>query len=294
MAERRLPALVVGMVVLAALAFVATGIMADASLPGRLLRGGGFLAGPRAPTCAPAVVDGDAGEWVLADDVFADVYRAGENEGKVEARLHLRYDCRTDTIYALLLSAGDWPVLSRSSQTRLALDSANDDAPPLDFAWLEPGYDGNSSHARGWEAAFAAGPGEHLLWVAAHVVDEGLIQEVGTTQGGTLVALDCRQATNIYLSRLEAVPTGGRVRLEWETAWEVNNLGFNVYYGRSPDGPWTRLNRGLLASQAGAGETAGARYEFEHAGVDLEAENYYLLEELAADGVATRHGPVSP
>jgi hypothetical protein len=294
MAERRMPAMVVGTAVTAALAFVAIGTFLQDSLPGRLLRGEGIQPGPRAPTCAPAVVDGDAGEWDLGDDAFSDIYRAGQEESKVEARLHLRYDGRTDTIYALLLSTGDWPILQRRSQARLALDSANGDVPALDFAWLEPGYDGNGSHARGWEAAFVAGRGEHLLWAAAVVVDEGEIREATTPQGGTLVDLDCQQATNIYLSRLEAVPTGGRIRLEWETAWEVNNLGFNVYYGHSPEGPWTRLNRGLLASQPAPGDTTGARYDFVHAGVDLQTENYYLLEELAADGVAIRHGPVSP
>lgn len=294
MAERRLPATVVGTVVLAALAFVVAGLSLADSLPGRLLRGGGILPAPRPPTCAPAVVDGDAGEWVLADDAFADVFRAGLEEEKVEARLHLRYDCRTGTVYVLLLSAGEWPVLQRRSQVRLALDGANKELAPLDFAWLEPGYDGNGSHARGWEASFPAHPGEHLLWAAAPVMDEGAIHEASTPQAGTLLHLDCGQATTVYLSRLEAVPSGGRIRLEWETAWELNNLGFSVYHSDSPQGPWIRLNQGLLASRARPGDTAGAQYEFVHAGVNLEAENYYLLEELAADGVAVRHGPISP
>lgn len=294
MADRRLPAIVVGTVVAAMLVFVAIGAFWQGSLPARLLRGEGILPGPRAPTCAPARVDGDAGEWALGDDAVADIYRAGQEEGKVQARLHLRYDCRTATVYALLLSAGDWPVLLRRSEARLAIDSANEELAPIRFAWLEPGYDGNGSHARGWEAAFPADEGEHLLWAATLVMDEGELQQASTAQDGTLIILDCQQATGIYLNRLEAVLTGGRIQLEWETAWEVNNLGFNVYYGRSPEGPWTRLNRGLVPSQLAAGDAAGAEYAFVHAGVDLAAENYYLLEELAADGVATRHGPVSP
>lgn len=294
MAERRLPAIVVGTLVLAALAFVAAGVTLQDSLPGRLLRGGGGLPGPKVPTCAPAVVDGDAGEWVLADDIFADVYRAGQEDQKVEARLHLRYDCRTDMVYVLLLSAGDWPVLLRRSQVWLALDSANEKVPLVDFAWIEPGYDGDGTHARGWEASFSTTQREHMLWATTLVHDEGEIQEASTPEGGTLMVLECEDATAIFLRRLEAVPTGGRIRLEWETAWEVNNLGFNVYHSSSREGPWTRLNRGLLVSQPGPGDTAGARYEFVHAGVDLEAQNYYLLEELAADGVATRHGPVAP
>lgn len=294
MADRRLPTILVGTLVLAVLAFMAAGLFVEDSLPGRLLRGGGLRPEPRQPTLGQAVVDGDAGDWVLAQDAFADVYHAGQSHQKVEAKLYLRYDCRRSLMYALLLSNGDWPIVLRRSQVRLNLDSANDEVPLVDFAWMEPGYDGNSQHTRGWEASFATPQGEHLLWATALVADEGEVQEASTPRDGLVLSLACDQPTTIFLNRLEAVPVGGRIRLEWETAWEVNNRGFHVYHGRGADGPWRRLNQELIPSRAAREGAVRVQYEFVHAGVDLEAENYYLLEDVAADGVATRHGPVVP
>jgi hypothetical protein len=294
MAESRLPAIVVAIIALGALVFVAAGLIAADSPAGRLLRGESFRPGPKEAPSALAVVDGNGSEWVLAEDLFADLYRAGQENEKIQAQLYLRYDCRTNLVYALFLPAGEWPVLLRRSQVRLALDSASEEVPAVDFAWMEPGYDGNSQHTRGWEASFTAAPGEHLLWAAALVVDDGEVQEASTPNGGRAMILACDHSTTLFLKRLEAVATGGRVQLEWETAWEVNNLGFNVYHSSGRDGPWTRLNRELIESRATPQGIAGAQYEFVHAGVDLGADNYYLLEDVASDGIATRHGPVAP
>lgn len=294
MAERRMRAILVGIIALGALAFVAVGLIFADSLPGRLLTGEGLRPGPKQPAGGPALVDGQEAEWALAEEIFADAHRAGQESQKVEARLYLRYDCRTSRMYALFLSAGEWPVLLRRSQARLAVDSASQEVSLVGFAWIEPGYDGNSQHTRGWEASFDLAPGEHLLWATSLVVDGGQVQEASTPSTGTAMVLACDHTTTLFLRRFQAVPAGGRVRLEWETAWEVNNLGFNVYHSSERDGPWTRLNRALIDSRGGQEGTAGARYEFVHAGLDLQADNYYLLEDVASDGIPTRHGPVTP
>lgn len=293
MANRRLPALVAGAVVLAALASVAAGLIWDESLPGRLLRGRGVQPGPRHPTCGQAMVDGSAGEWSLDDDAFADVYANGQENNAVEARLYLRYDCRRELMHVLMLSSGEGISLLRRSQVQLALDSTNNPVRLVDFAWVEPGYGHDSGRARGWEACFPLPQGEHRIWVSARVLEDGEVREASTSQEGVPMALACDDKAPVFLSHLKAVPAGGQIRLEWETAWEMNNQGFNVYHSSSRQGPWTRLNRNLITSQA-AEDLTGARYEFVHAGVDLQTENYYLVEELAVDGIATRHGPITP
>lgn len=294
MAERRLRAILVGIMALIALVFVAVGLIFVDSLPGRLLTGEGLRPGPKQPTGGPAVVDGNRGEWILAQDLFADLYRTGQENQEVEGRLYLRYDCRRNLIYALFLPAGQGTVLLQRSQVRLALDRAGEQVPVVDFAWMEPGYDGNSQHARGWEASFAASPGEHRLWAAALVVDEGQIQEATMPDTGAAMLLACDHPTTLFLRRFEAASNDEGIRLVWETAWEVNNLGFNVYHSNARDGPWAKLNRDLIDSHATGEGTAGAKYEFVHVGVDLEADNYYLLEDVASDGILTRHGPVAP
>jgi hypothetical protein len=214
MAERRLPAVLVSIVALGAFAFVAIGLLFANSLPGRLLTGGGFRPGPRQPPGGPAVVDGHQTEWTLVDELFTDVHRGGEESEKVEAQLYLRYDCRTNLMYALFLSAGEWPIMLRRSQVRVALDSASEELPIVEFAWMEPGYDGNSQHARGWEASFAVNPGEHLLWVAALAMDEGEVEEANTPNAGLPVLLTCNHPTTLFLKRLQALPSSGRIRLE--------------------------------------------------------------------------------
>lgn len=294
MADRRLPALVVSAVVLAALAFVAAGLIWEESLPGRLLTGGGLQPGPRHPTCGQAVVDGSVDEWVMDDDAFADIYPGDQENGEVEARLYLRYDCRQELMYALLLSASDGVALLRRSQGQLALGSTRSPVRFVDFAWVEPGHGGDSGQARGWEASFSLPQGEHQIWASVRILEDGEVREVSMSPDGTLMALACDNMLPLYLSHLQAVPTDGQIRLEWETAWEMNNRGFNIYHSISRQGPWTKLNGKLIASQATVEDRTGAQYEFVHAGVDLQAENYYLLEDLDVDGIATRHGPITP
>lgn len=294
MANRQLPALVVGVMVLAALAFVGAGLGWEESLPRRLLTGGGFEPGPSHPTCGQAVVDGRIGEWSLENDAFADVSHGDPDTDGVEARLYLRYDCRRELMYALMLSAGEGVALLQRSQAQLALGSTNNPVRFVDFAWVDPGRGGDSGQARGWEASFSLPQGEHQIWASARVLEEGEVWEASTPSEGTIMALACDAAVPLYLSRLQAVPTAGEIRLEWETAWEMNNQGFNVYHSSSRQGPWTKLNRELIRSQVGAEDRTGAAYEFVHAGVDLQAENYYLLEDLDVEGIATRHGPITP
>jgi hypothetical protein len=87
---------------------------------------------------------------------------------------------------------------------------------------------------------------------------------------------------------------GGEVMVRWVTSSEVLIQGFHLYYATSKEGPWTRLNDGLIPSRVPEGEVGGARYEWGHAGPDLEGDNFYLLEAVDTEGVGRQHGPISP
>jgi hypothetical protein len=52
-----------------------------------------LAANPPEPTYDTATVDGNESEWSLANDFFADMYRAGDPTKKVESKLYLRYGC---------------------------------------------------------------------------------------------------------------------------------------------------------------------------------------------------------
>jgi hypothetical protein len=93
--------------------------------------------------------------------------------------------------------------------------------------------------------------------------------------------------TAVELVSFEATGLKKAVLLTWETASEVDNLGFNLYRATSLDGPRTRINDELIPAAIFPG-----RYEY----LDTRLPRriyYYWLEDLDIYGRTTLHGPVS-
>jgi hypothetical protein len=98
--------------------------------------------------------------------------------------------------------------------------------------------------------------------------------------------------TAVGLSSFTATPASRAIQVEWETATELDNLGFNLYRAESADGPWAQLNESLIACQA-PGSQEGAAYTFEDRDVHRGTTYYYQLEDLDVYGQSTFHGPVN-
>ncbi len=96
---------------------------------------------------------------------------------------------------------------------------------------------------------------------------------------------------DVFLLSFSAQPDTNAIHVDWETATELHNLGFNVYRSTTPDG----TDRALLAyvpSQA-AGSNQGFSYRYDDTDVEIGQTYWYWLEDIDLNGVATLHGPVS-
>jgi len=87
--------------------------------------------------------------------------------------------------------------------------------------------------------------------------------------------------------------TGGdrEVQLQWETASELNNLGFHLYRSASEAGPWQRITSSLIPGLGSSPD--GAQYAYRDTGLVNGSTWYYLLEDVETTGKTKRHGPVS-
>jgi hypothetical protein len=98
----------------------------------------------------------------------------------------------------------------------------------------------------------------------------------------------------VEMNFFEASGAEEAIVLRWQTAFETDNIGFNVYRSETiirEDA--TQLNQELIKSLVPPGSTFGADYEF----VDNSAKPYktyfYWIEDVDVNGTITTHGPVA-
>jgi hypothetical protein len=97
--------------------------------------------------------------------------------------------------------------------------------------------------------------------------------------------------TLIRLTSFEAIPYSNKVILQWTTASEIDNAGFNLYRAESENGEYVKLNSSLIPAQGSP--TSGATYQYIDNDVRNRKTYYYKLEDIDLNGVSTLHGPVS-
>jgi hypothetical protein len=87
----------------------------------------------------------------------------------------------------------------------------------------------------------------------------------------------------------------GKLRFQWETGEEVDNLGFNIY--RDEGGRRTRINKSLilgsgLATRPGTVMSAGRSYLWQTSQA-VGNDSVYWIEEIDLNGSSVWHGPIS-
>lgn len=102
--------------------------------------------------------------------------------------------------------------------------------------------------------------------------------------------------TLVRLRKLDAAQNKNDVVVTWQTGYESDNLGFNVY--RDAGGVRTRVNKHLIA-----GSAIGTKHDVQKAGHAYRIHDtlppstgfvQYWLEDVDTHGTKTMHGPVSP
>ena len=101
----------------------------------------------------------------------------------------------------------------------------------------------------------------------------------------------CCYYTAVELARFEATARGRVVDITWSTESETDCAGFHIYRSRSKDGDHSKISQDMIACRGE--EVKGADYSFRDRNVASGATYYYWLEDVALDGTATMHEPVS-
>ncbi|MGD1994779.1 MAG: hypothetical protein PVI59_16420, partial [Anaerolineae bacterium] len=96
--------------------------------------------------------------------------------------------------------------------------------------------------------------------------------------------------TAVTLMAFTATPVEDDIALAWETATEIDSVGFNLYRGDGPYQQDIQLNDMLIPSQA-PGNSLGGSYFFLDTDVEKGRTYYYWLEDVSLEG-NTLYGPV--
>jgi hypothetical protein len=102
----------------------------------------------------------------------------------------------------------------------------------------------------------------------------------------------CEPPLAVTLATFGASPSADHVLVSWETANEIDNRGFNLWRGSTPDAPSQQLNANLILSQA-PGSAIGASYEYQDFDVAAGQTYYYWLEGVDLSGATQLNGPTS-
>ncbi|MCP4357242.1 MAG: hypothetical protein GY796_04395 [Chloroflexi bacterium] len=91
-------------------------------------------------------------------------------------------------------------------------------------------------------------------------------------------------ATVLLASQLLDSP---EIKVEWETATELNTAGFHLYRSASPNGEFNLITDELIPATGSS--VSGGAYSFVDENVNTGETYYYLLEEVEFDSTTNQY-----
>ncbi len=121
------------------------------------------------------------------------------------------------------------------------------------------------------------------------------ISEEGSTNCACVwAAITDMTPSAIDLNFFNAYGGQEKIVIRWQTAFEFDNLGFNVYRsGNMLREDAVKLNDSLIMSLVPPGSTYGADYQFVDTTAKPYTTYYYWIEDFDVNGIVTSHGPMS-
>jgi Peptidase family C25/Propeptide_C25/Concanavalin A-like lectin/glucanases superfamily/Domain of unknown function (DUF2341) len=110
---------------------------------------------------------------------------------------------------------------------------------------------------------------------------------------GTYVTVGAEEATPptvVDLLSFKATGSGDNVVVSWETAQELDNMGFNLYRSTVKGGPYVRITDTPIGGMTFS--VKGRAYSYVDSNVTRGSLYYYKLEDIDTAGQRTMHGPV--
>lgn len=134
-----------------------------------------------------------------------------------------------------------------------------------------------------------AGPQTSLHFTFTKLADPNGVQIPATNQDGTIIV---NSPTAVTMASFAAQWQTPNVEIDWTTAIEIRNIGFNLLRSNSANGTYARINTALIPSKC-IGCLSGASYEYIDSGVSPGQTYYYKLESVDTRGGTDSYGPIS-
>jgi hypothetical protein len=128
-------------------------------------------------------------------------------------------------------------------------------------------------------------------WIGTEYSNQSDPGDIGSPGFYTIGGEEGGPPTAVSLISFTAKGVGAAVQVNWQTAQELANMGFNLYRADSPTEPFVKLNNSIIPALSFS--VSGRSYGFSDTDVVPGQLYYYRLEDIDVYGKHTFHGPIS-